>query len=443
MLLSSRSHFLARLLSLDLTILLVAGASNTITSPATLPTAAKAAQEAEQRRKDPAIDCWSSWSSYRSLSTSLYDSYLQGGSSFSTLPTFVETYSDIETVDYSNATFTQLCDGHSRLTTRFPTITMNSYSTYSDYVIFVPQSDSRTAKPPKCTFSRDSRDCSRVWSLWSSSSSALSSQSSDQPLSSLKSDGLPPCIEAEVPCSVIKDRQCTVKPDEGTMYYWPITTVSGDFCSQNGTTITPTPTKKGHPNTLDSGDLTFTSPSVYLVFSTLNGYYSSAGSGLLSRDGKCGPTVSDLTLTFPPSAVSSVGWRAPESGYSIDYSNFNTVQREAYANACPYLRACSGWVLSPWKNYDPFIQVPHAVLGKHMKNWGNCSGWAYSKPRVVRLEPGLTTTKKLGHEKPTTRPSFPRMTARPTPGAGRNDDVDEDEWRHNRQHLQEGSDKKG
>jgi hypothetical protein len=49
-----------------------------------------------------------------------------------------------------------------------------------------------------------------------------------------------------------------------TLYYWPRTTVSGDFCLMNGSTITPEPTITGVPNTAVVKGITFTSPTNYL-----------------------------------------------------------------------------------------------------------------------------------------------------------------------------------
>ncbi|KAM3088113.1 hypothetical protein ACMFMG_002171 [Clarireedia jacksonii] len=427
---TTRKVFLVCMLCCNLGIALTS-VSNTITAPAVLPTQEQHAGTLEIQQGDPAIACWSSWSTYRSLSTSSDSSILQLPNTTSlVLPTYIETYFNIETVDYSNAVYTELCSGYSWLTKRVPTTTLaTSYLTYYNYSTWYPQSVTRTDKPPVCTYSRNSPQCSRLWSSWSSSSSALSTATnSDEALATIRSDGLPPCSEPEVPCPAILDRECTVKPDAGTLYYWPVTTVSGDFCAQNGSTITPTPTRNGHPNTVVLGDMTFTSPSAYLVFSTLNGYYSSAGSGLFVRDGKCGPTVTDLTLTLPPSAVSSVAFKTPELGYSVNYADFNTVPVDSYKIACPFLRACSGWGRSGIKNYDPFLQVPHDVLHKQ-KQWENCTGWGYVRPSLKALEVGARTTGP-GGEKPTARPSrassVAHITARPTPGnANANDEGDQ------------------
>ncbi|PQE33512.1 hypothetical protein CJF32_00003402 [Rutstroemia sp. NJR-2017a WRK4] len=415
MLPTNRKLCLVAVLCCNLGIAFASTVSNTITAPAVLPTQGQQASTPELQRGDPAIACWSSWSIYRSSSTSSYMSIINlPNSTDLILPTYIETYYNIETVDYSSATFTKLCPGvlYSWLTERVPTTTLaTSYSTYYNYSTWYPQSVTRTDKPPACTYSRNSPQCSKLWSSWSSSSSALSTATdSSQALATIKSDGLPPCSEPEVPCPAILDRECTVKPDAGTLYYWPVTTVSGDFCAQNGSTVTPTPTRKGHPNTVVLGDMTFTSPSAYLVVRTLNGQYSSAGSGLMVRYGKCGPTVADLTLTLPPSAVSSVEFKYPQTGYPVNYADFNTVPVEPFKESCPWFRGCTGWGGSGIKNYQPFLQVPHEVL-RAQKQWKNCTGWGWVRPSLKALEVEARTTGS-GGQTSTARPSRPSIVAK-------------------------------
>ncbi|EPE30904.1 hypothetical protein GLAREA_03871 [Glarea lozoyensis ATCC 20868] len=442
--------FFICVLSFNLGPVLVAAIPNTITAPATLPTPGSVARPLELRQRgDPAVACWSSWSSYRSLSTSSYMSIINlPGSTETVLPTYVETYYNIETVDYSNATYVPLCPTNwSWLTERRPTTTLaTSYYTNYDYSTWYPQSVPQTLKPPSCTYSRSSPQCSKLWSSWSASSSALSTATDDYfAISTIQTDGLPPCEEPEVPCPDFKDRVCTVRPDAGTLYYWPVTTTAGDFCEQNGTTVTPTQTKKGHPNTVVIGTNTFTSPSVYLVLNTLNGYYSSAGSGVLSRYGKCGPTIEAVTLTLPPAAVSSVRFLEPELGHPVNYGDLppNLVPVDPLRTACPFFRACSGWGRSGIKNYEPFFQVPHEVLKAQWRQWNNCTGWAYVRPSLKALQAESTTKAPPGGVKPTARPSkastVPHVTAKPKPGKG-SDDEEEDSWRHHR-HDEDEEDK--
>jgi hypothetical protein len=154
----------------------------------------------------------------------------------------------------------------------------------------------------------------------------------------------------------------------------------------------------------------------------------------MSRDGKCGPSVSDVTLTLPSAAVSSVRFIEPDLGSQVNYADFNLVPLDAYRHACPYLRACSGWGTSGIKNYQPFLQVPHEVLKAQRREWSNCTGWAYVRPSLKALQVESTTKSSLSGGTPTARPSkvskIAKVTARPTPAQVSDEEEDEDSWRH-------------
>ncbi|KAH9219703.1 hypothetical protein DL95DRAFT_384313 [Leptodontidium sp. 2 PMI_412] len=345
-------------------------------------------------KADPVNACWNSWSSYRSNSFATQMSSQYPGTT-KVLSKYIETYFNQETVNYDNMKWTTLCDGHTREVSRAPTTTLaTSYSTYFNYTTWIPERYHTTNVVPTCTYSRDSKQCTKLWSSWSSSTSAAAT-ASDYPTTwdDLVQFRVPPCDQPEWDCPVKPDlAECTVGADyTGTMYYWPVTTVSGDFCAQNGTTLTPKPTKPGHPNTVVFHGETFTSPSVYLVYPSVTAYYRSAGQGLNVRTAPCGPTVTDVTLTMAPQSVSSVQYKVPDEPMSISWDDFNTVRREAWADSCPYPRACTGWVLGPFKNYNPFIQVPHELVKEGGRAWKNCTGWSYVRPKLVPLGPKMTT----------------------------------------------------
>ncbi|EAU33408.1 conserved hypothetical protein [Aspergillus terreus NIH2624] len=61
---------------------------------------------------------------------------------------------------------------------------------------------------------------------------------------------------------------CHYLPGTATLFYWPVSTTSGDLCLQNGSTITATPTGDG-PNTAIVDSYTFTSPSIYVSFTSI------------------------------------------------------------------------------------------------------------------------------------------------------------------------------
>lgn len=360
----------------------------TITPPPPFPAATPAAQA------DATNACWASWISYRSASISTDLSLDQYPGTSVTLSKYVQTFYDVETVDYDNIAWTTLCDRRKREVSSQPTTTLaKSYLTNYNYTTWYPSSIHRTNVVPKCTYLRDDPTCSRLWISWSSSTSAAKTQTTGSALADLLQYAIPPCPEPQWPCPVKPDlRECTVGADEtGTMYYWPVTTVSGDFCAQNGTTLTPKPTNPGHPNTIVYHGETFTSPSVYLVYPSVTAYYSSGRAAQHTIQGYCGPTVTDVTLTMEPKSVFSVGFKDPSTPMSISWDDFNVVPLPSWAESCPVYLGCTGWVGSPIKNYQPFIQIPHDIIKMDKRNWGNCTGWGYIQPKLIRLEPGMTT----------------------------------------------------
>lgn len=165
---------------------------------------------------------------------------------------------------------TTLCDGVPRAIRPRESIVFDTYvTTYSgdhESTIPVASTATRTAIEPDCSIDDAAMDCSRLWSTWNSVSSVfLHSQDYDNWRTNDRRR--PPCEE---PIRVCPQNNCRLNPaDKQTVYYWPVTTVSGDFCKENGSTVTPTPTNDdGAPNTVEFGDLTFTSPSVYVVIET-------------------------------------------------------------------------------------------------------------------------------------------------------------------------------
>ena len=56
------------------------------------------------------------------------------------------------------------------------------------------------------------------------------------------------------------------------MLYWPATTTGGDFCALNSTLLTATLTMIGKPNTTAYSGTTLTSPTVYIVYGTVEAF---------------------------------------------------------------------------------------------------------------------------------------------------------------------------
>jgi hypothetical protein len=164
---------------------------------------------------------------------------------------------------------TTLCDGvpraiRPRESTVFDTY-VTTYSGEHESTIPVSPTAIRTAIEPYCSVDDAATDCSRLWSTWNSVSSVYL-HSHDYDNWRTNDRRRPPCEE---PMRVCPQSKCRLNPgDKQTLFYWPVTTVPGDSCG-NGSTVIPTPTDDfGAPNTVEFGDLTFTSPSVYVVIET-------------------------------------------------------------------------------------------------------------------------------------------------------------------------------
>ena len=71
-------------------------------------------------------------------------------------------------------------------------------------------------------------------------------------------------LPSYVPCSVDPDHCHILGGDRNTLYYWPVTTVSGDFCARNGSTVFAEPTSPPEPDKVVINGYTFTSPTNYI-----------------------------------------------------------------------------------------------------------------------------------------------------------------------------------
>ena len=110
-----------------------------------------------------------------------------------------------------------------------------------------------------------------------------------------------------------------------TLYYWPVTTVSGDFCLQNGSTIIPGPTITGVPNTAVINGRTFTSPTNYLSIKhahavVYNGYK------YIDRCGQGGvfPNHDNIVVPLTASLSSRVAQgNQPTAHVPLDFAHLN------------------------------------------------------------------------------------------------------------------------
>lgn len=181
------------------------------------------------------------------------------------------------------------------------------YGTYT-----TPEPDCTVAEPA-CTYFQAS--WASAWSDYLSSSSPSPkgfhcSISKPEPTSTWQ----PP---PEPKCSDWPER-CIIQANGAKkLYYWPVTTVDGDFCQQNGSTITPEPTIAGVPNTAVVDGHTFTSPTNYVW---LNNARAAISSNYREIRG-CGPPYHESVLVPITKTLSTIG--ADASTSSLNFADLN------------------------------------------------------------------------------------------------------------------------
>ncbi|KAK3621778.1 hypothetical protein LTR56_022595 [Elasticomyces elasticus] len=136
------------------------------------------------------------------------------------------------------------------------------------------------------------------------------------------------CPYAPSPYDTDEDgsNDCQVDVYSAQLFYWPVTTVSGDLCNKTGTTITATPTKEGLPNTsVLNNSITLTSPSVYVSFHNL--------SYLTNNFNSTQSYVTNTLMAFPPDEILSMrGYHGDDGNFSLNIADLppNQVPASAY-----------------------------------------------------------------------------------------------------------------
>lgn len=139
----------------------------------------------------------------------------------------------------TNVPYTTLCDGRPRaVETHYTT----AYTTYEPpLTVTHPQgdwdpagiTDSVYTEPvPTCTIAQSA--CTALLSSWTSALSDHSTNDAPSPTVS-------PHCSAYRPCNEVPN-YCFIYGRGMKLYYWPVTTTSGDFCAYNGSTVFASPT---------------------------------------------------------------------------------------------------------------------------------------------------------------------------------------------------------
>ncbi|SMY29450.1 unnamed protein product [Zymoseptoria tritici ST99CH_1A5] len=156
------------------------------------------------------------------------------------------------------------------------------------------------------------------------------------------------------------DGDCVFGVEGGVqLIYFPVSTVGGDLCTGNGTTIYPTPTSDG-PNVITTLGRTFTSGSAYILIKSLSAWIDGFGYTV-------GPNFSDLILTVKSEDVSTQ-CKGNKIGTSMNWADLNwPVPASAYECQDRCGRLQSGTSATPaecstiWSDVIPLLAIPTAV----------------------------------------------------------------------------------
>ncbi|KAE8389534.1 hypothetical protein BDV23DRAFT_156978 [Aspergillus alliaceus] len=356
---------------------------------------------------NPDVDCAAQWMQYDARSSGLES---LGPTATSTLTELIptstgacRTSSHLErSDDIHTGPVTTLCDGHARALGPPETVTDYYPGTGPCSTFYLPTTITTTlynspSGSPTCHLHREG--CKAVWETYKSRSLAYKSSISV----SVPGDTNSPLVPGRCPMTT-RDRpeqcgSCHFLPDTATLFYWPVTTASGELCAQNGTTIPATPTGNG-PNTALLGSQTLVSPSAYIFFTSIYAWGNS------NHAGQCGAYHENKMISVHPTAITSRrghrNARYPTRGtaYPFNFAEFfpQTVgnytqplipwpqywggsQCGVYDSACTMIR----------NDYLPFIDMPDAVTQIDAK-WESCDrSWYIPAVTLVPIVDGTVS----------------------------------------------------
>ncbi|KAF2180600.1 hypothetical protein K469DRAFT_592024 [Zopfia rhizophila CBS 207.26] len=287
----------------------------------------------------------------------------------------------------TNVPMTTLCDGYPRAVRPILTYWFTNTSTYYNrsQTLYTYFPAVHTEIRPTCTIQDQSPECTSVWEAYDYTSRSWRYCDRNR----RSTQARPPCYSQQACPTQSTPYKCHVDGRELKLLYWPVTT-AGDFCG-NKSTITPTPTGPG-PNTAVYNGATYTSPTVYMILNA--GAYMSSVKTRGQTWHTCGSTLTSLTLSLHPIAVSSI--IKPDSqrtrrGRDLDSLPFDFVDLETVP-ASVYFRGCTTCVGKTINApYKPLVAVPTEIT-KEDKAWGACGVWGLMDPELVPLGVERTTT---------------------------------------------------
>ncbi|KXL45159.1 hypothetical protein M433DRAFT_130278 [Acidomyces richmondensis BFW] len=312
-----------------------------------------------------AYDCLSSLASYASAS----ESYEQ-----SNVYVWWSTITRTEAADFVTATFTSthyklttLCDGIPRAITGADASTYKTTYTRTDEYMsaavvtydttYSTSTKPFTTPPPSCTLG--CKACSMLMEAaeWSQSIYDTKSEIFTNVLFPWDCPFLPTPGDTN---PLLPD-DCQVDVWSAQLFYWPVTTINGNVCGKNGTTITPTPTGDG-PNTYNLNGTILTSPTVYVSFYNLSyetAYFNSTST-----------YVGNTLMAFNASDIQSQrGYHGVDGYFSFNYADLppNPVPSSAWFGQADCWFNKNYCIPIAMTSYAPALVFPSVFL--HMTNF--------------------------------------------------------------------------
>jgi hypothetical protein len=289
---------------------------------------------------DDDFECYSSKSAYDSSSSEFEQPYTTV--LVSTQLFIIETSDD-------NVPLTTLCDGRVHA--------LEPYRTYS-----ITGTQTLTSPTPTALYSTYT-EASPTCTVAETACTAISSAYPD-------TYGYCEIDQPYVPCSSAAPGYCFIYAGAGPkLYFWPVQTLSGDFCAQNGTTVLALPTSPPEPNKATVDGQTLTSPTNYVSFDYVRGVIH--GDDDRRSRTQCGPPIKTHVLIPITEAFHSAVFRATET-LSFNFADLNTVPVSAWTRQrrCGFdHRGCDEGVIRHPEEYTPIIPLPTEVLNLEPEEW--------------------------------------------------------------------------
>ena len=320
---------------------------------------------------DDDFECFSSFSEYISSSWAVGEQYT------------TEIWDTITRTVYStdrDVPLTTLCDGRPRALESYRTVEVLVTSTYDPPVTNTVYS-TYTGPSPTCTI--DATACAAIKSAFPTDNAPC------------EIPGPPGPPATRISCTEIPNYCFIYAGGAQKLLYWPVTTVSGDFCAQNGSTVFAEPTSPPEPNKVVLDGYTFTSPTNYLSYAAVDAVLH----GERRQVTDCGPGGRYNVVVPIKESFYSIGYKDNEK-HSFNFGDLppNTLPADAYnrQRKCGFGHTCTG-VIEGY--YTPILPLPTELLNLEPEGWKDtgCKGTGdgfYITP-VALQTPAPTASSKL------------------------------------------------